>query len=156
NMFKKLLPRRIGPYKIIKKISHVAYELELPASMHVHPVFHISKLTPAVKTTRFTDRITLPPVTVVNSEGEEEFVIEKILRKRKQGKNFKYLVKWKGYPESDASWESAETVSDCEALDIFEEQERNEQSIKKIDESAQTQAQDATDTLRRSSRVPKP
>ncbi|WMV47156.1 hypothetical protein MTR67_040541 [Solanum verrucosum] len=37
----KLSPRYIGPYRIVKRVGNVAYELELAA---VHPVFHISML----------------------------------------------------------------------------------------------------------------
>ncbi|WMV32501.1 hypothetical protein MTR67_025886 [Solanum verrucosum] len=39
----KLSPRYIGPYRISKRISKVAYELELPQELEaVHLVFHIS------------------------------------------------------------------------------------------------------------------
>ncbi|WMV10179.1 hypothetical protein MTR67_003564 [Solanum verrucosum] len=41
----KLSTRYIGPYRIAKRISNVAYELELPQELEaVHPVFHISML----------------------------------------------------------------------------------------------------------------
>jgi hypothetical protein len=41
----KLVPQYIGPYRIIKKIGAVAYQLELPLQMvDVHDIFHISQL----------------------------------------------------------------------------------------------------------------
>ena len=39
----KLSPRYVGPYKILKRVGKVPFELELPAELAtVHPVFHIS------------------------------------------------------------------------------------------------------------------
>ena len=41
----KLSPRYVGPYKVMRRIGKVAYELELPSEMDlVHPVFHVSML----------------------------------------------------------------------------------------------------------------
>ena len=45
----KLSPRYVGPYKIMKRVGKVAYELELPAELAaVHPVFHILLLKKCV------------------------------------------------------------------------------------------------------------
>ena len=41
---KKLLPRYIGPFKILKKVGTQAYELELPPTMKMYDVFHVSLL----------------------------------------------------------------------------------------------------------------
>ena len=44
----KLAPRFYGPYQINKKISHVAYALELLATIRIHNVFHASCLNKVI------------------------------------------------------------------------------------------------------------
>ena len=41
---RKLAPKRYGPFTITKKISTVAYRLDLPSHMRIHNVFHIDLL----------------------------------------------------------------------------------------------------------------
>ena len=45
----KLCPRYVGPYKILKRVGTVAYEVELPAELAaMHQVFHILLLKKCV------------------------------------------------------------------------------------------------------------
>jgi hypothetical protein len=57
------------------------------------------------------------PVTI---EGFEEYVIEKVLAERKNRNKLQYLVQWKHYPLSDASWEPLQNVAGNEALLEFQ------------------------------------
>nr|XP_012574071.1 uncharacterized protein LOC101492935 [Cicer arietinum] len=42
---KKLIPKFIGPYQILKRIGLVAYKVALPPILsHIHDVFHVSQL----------------------------------------------------------------------------------------------------------------
>ena len=39
-------------------------------------------------------------------EGEEVYEVETILKHRRRGRGYQYYVKWKGYPITEATWES--------------------------------------------------
>ena len=42
---KKLTPKFIGPYQILRRIGPVAYEIALPPSLdNIHNIFHVSQL----------------------------------------------------------------------------------------------------------------
>jgi hypothetical protein len=105
----KLMPRFIGPLRVKKVISDVAYEVELPPNLKVHPVFHVSKLKPFQADTMYNrnQSMTRPPPDII--DGEEEYEVERILDKRirrqGRGSRMEYLVKWKGYPEYESTWE---------------------------------------------------
>jgi len=73
----KLDYKRLGKFPIIQKVSSHAYKLDLPTSMKIHPVFHISLLEPA-STDPLPGQIqpTPPPVII---EEEPEWEVEEIL-----------------------------------------------------------------------------
>lgn len=43
---RKLSPRQLGPYKVLKCTNELTYRLHLSPSMHQHPIFHIDHLSP--------------------------------------------------------------------------------------------------------------
>ncbi len=106
----KLTPKHLGPFKITQEISPVAYCLELPVNWQIHDVFHASLLTPYHETQAHGPNFTRPPPDLIN--GEEEYEVERIVAHRQfgQSKKLQYLIKWKGYPESDNTWEPADQV----------------------------------------------
>jgi len=103
---KKLDDRRAGPFIVEEKISPVAYRLKLPVSWRVHPVFHISLLRPANVNDNLhpADEVERPPPDIINQE--EEYEVEDIIDHRGSRHRRQYLVKWRGYPPSEATWET--------------------------------------------------
>src|SRR5712671_5016691 len=106
----KLAPRRQGPFRINKVISPVAYQLALPLSWGIHDVFHASLLLPYKETTAHGPNFERPPPDLI--EDQEEYEVEAIVNHRHYGRQHRlqYLIKWKGYPSSDNTWEPEENV----------------------------------------------
>ncbi|CAJ0936995.1 unnamed protein product [Ranitomeya imitator] len=105
----KLGHKYIGPYKINKIVSAAACRLQLPRTMRIHPVFHVSLLKAAVPNT-FPGRSSPQPDPVL-IDGQEEFVVKKILDSRLYRNQLQYLIKWQGYPVEDNSWELVDNIN---------------------------------------------
>ena len=118
---RKLDFKQQGKFKIVRQVSPYAYELELPASMKIHPVFHTSLLSPAGNNPLPGHRQPEAPPVIV--DGEEEWEIQEIMdskRTRKGSQDIKYLVRWKGWDHP--TWEPYSLVEDTEALEKFHRQ----------------------------------
>ena len=104
---RKLSDKRYGPFKVVKVVSQNAYQLDLPPSMKLHPVFHTVKLRPYYPNTIPGREAPRRPPPVV--EGDEpEWEVESIKDSRLVGRHgFQYLVKWKGFPHEESTWEPA-------------------------------------------------
>jgi hypothetical protein len=118
----KLSPKFVGPFPVSRVVSNVAYELELPATMKIHPVFHVSKLR-AYKdgNEQFPERKQeeqARPVSEEQIDGEDawevEQVVDKRVRQRGRARAVEYLVRWKGYPDWEKTWEPARNLRGAE------------------------------------------
>ena len=106
NCPQKLQRRFVGPFEIVKKISRAAYELRLPDSWLMHPVFHISLLKP------WRESIWSSPVDLqpddIEPAAKPTYEVERILRWRRvqvgRTKTREFLVTWHGYPLEEAMW----------------------------------------------------
>ena len=119
---KKLMGKFIGPFRVKRVVSPVAYELDLPSTMRIHPVFHVSKLKPLKSSSesdypgRASAESSRPPPELINEDGDEVWEVERIVKERstRRGRNgvmrTEYLVKWVGYPEWEMTWEPARNL----------------------------------------------
>jgi hypothetical protein len=71
----KLKPRFNGPYRIMRRVGEVAYEIEFPKGNQIHNMFHGSCLKKAVGQFINTSE-ELPPL---DEEGQLELVLEEVL-----------------------------------------------------------------------------
>ena len=118
----KLAAQRHGPFPVEQVLSPVTYKLSLPSTWNVHPVFHIDLLTPYRETPFHGRNYERPPPDLV--ANQEEYEVEKVLDARHYGRKKirQYLVKWKGYPDSDNEWVSQKDMSADKAIQEYEEE----------------------------------
>jgi len=118
----KLCPLCYGPLQVTEVISPVAYRLELPHQWKVHNAFHASLLSPYKETEAHGPNY--PGQIPDMIEGQEEWEVEKVLDSHRRGhkKQLQYLLKWKGYPEAENTWENKENMFAQELLKEFHQQ----------------------------------
>nr|CAN64786.1 hypothetical protein VITISV_014071 [Vitis vinifera] len=111
---KSLVRRYEGPFPILGKVGKVSYKVELPPRLKIHPVFHVSYLKPYHEDKDDPSRglsKRAPTAVVTSYDKEVEHIIaDRIIRRRGVPPATEYLVKWKGLPESEASWEPANAL----------------------------------------------
>ena len=121
----KLGPKCYGPFKFLKQMSLAVYWVEIPKHWKIHNVFHANLITLYKETELHGPNYTQPPPDLV--DGEEEYEVEKIIDMKQMGRWCKtyYLVKWKGYPTSDNSWEPQENIHTEELIREFQKWSSN-------------------------------
>lgn len=105
----KLAPEFLGPVPIIQVINSVTVELKLPPLLgKTHPVFHSSLLCP-VRTAIIRGAPKQVPLPI-QVGGELHYKVERILDSHRHRGHVQYLVQWKGYAVSVASWVKEEVM----------------------------------------------
>ncbi|XP_070015060.1 uncharacterized protein [Nicotiana sylvestris] len=108
----KLSLRYVGPYRIIQRISQVAYKLKMPPEMLlVHPVFHVSMLKKVVG-----DLSVIVPIeaTEVNEElSYQEIpvaILDRQVRKLRTKEIASIKMLWWNQQVVEATWETEEEM----------------------------------------------
>ena len=110
----KLSERWLGPYSITKLVRTNTVKLHLPRSMHIHPVINISRIKP------YRDRLPGQPVSapgpsIVTEDRNEEYEVEYVVDSQYKGRRLEYLVHWKGWSDTDCTWEPVSNLGNTAA-----------------------------------------
>lgn len=97
----KLSKRYYGPYKLLRSIGDMAFELQLPPSSKIHPIFHVSQLRPCHDS--FFKPLDLPPDTIDNSPQIQPLAIL-AWKDDSSSPDSKVLIQWAGLYLEDATW----------------------------------------------------
>jgi len=116
---RKLMPKWMGPFSVIRMVGPVAVKLQLPEHMRCHNVFHVSQ----VKLYRIRDgeepSFSTPPLSA-DTDGSPAWELERIVhhrpvliqKGRRKIQTFEYKVKWAGLPQVEDEYLSAEVFVD--------------------------------------------
>jgi len=127
---KKLEDKRYGPFKIKRVLSPQVYELHLPSSIRIHPVFNVVKLRPFTPDPILGRHNPSPSPLIVDGELTE-YEVETILDSRLTRSKLFYKVKWKGYPLEESTWEPTENLGNSSKL-VKQFHERHPSAPRKI------------------------
>lgn len=120
---RKLEPKYIGPYTILEKIHENAFKLDLPLNMRQHPVFNTDLLRPYIASPGEFGTRTHPRPPPELHEDDQEWEVERIEDYGLVRRSPRWLVKWKGYPDSESTWEPRSSFNNAkEILEEFEQQ----------------------------------
>ncbi|KAL0168428.1 hypothetical protein M9458_036650, partial [Cirrhinus mrigala] len=110
---KKLSPRYVGPFKILKQITPVSFRLDLPANYRISPTFHVSLLKPAGGPGENPEEETHP------GQGRGSVPGQRPTRLQTPGRGTPVPGQWEGYGPEERSWVNARDVLDPSLKEAF-------------------------------------
>ncbi|KAL0167181.1 hypothetical protein M9458_039025 [Cirrhinus mrigala] len=112
-------PRYIGPFKILRRINDVTFQLQLPPRYRIHPTFHVSLLKPCYPSATEQPGAEVEPPPPEILEPPSIYTVHEILGSRRRGGRLEYLVDWEGYGPEERSWVSRDDILDPTLLSDF-------------------------------------
>ena len=113
----KLVPRFVGPYKVLERMGEVAYKLELPEGLSgVHNVFHVSQLKKCHAEMADIPLRDTVPLEAIQLDSDLTYVEKpvKILEYASRVTRSKVIkfckVQWSHHTEDEATWEREEEL----------------------------------------------
>ena len=130
----KFRDKWVGPFRIIEMVGSLAAKLELPDTMKIHPVVHVSRLKHLEESTKFDrSQVTKPPPPVTQIDGQDAWEVECFVDEKKATKRTprKLLVRFVGYGPAHDKWLPATQLQHDLGRDAFNtllQQMRDERS----------------------------
>nr|GEV71166.1 protein NYNRIN-like [Tanacetum cinerariifolium] len=105
----KLSSKYFGPFQVIERIGMVAYKLQLPHYVKVHPVFYVFQLKPC-----YVEAATMGKFSQCDDEGLLAASPLKLLERKIVKQNnmmvIYELIQWSNGDAEDATWEKLEDI----------------------------------------------
>src|ERR1044072_5787366 len=107
----KLAARFYGPYLVTKQVGTVAFQLRLPPSARIHPVFHVSQLKKAIGGHQV--QAELPPDLEHQAELFFPDCVMSVRDIQKQDAvKRQVLIHWHGKSKDEATWEDTTVIQE--------------------------------------------
>ena len=96
----------------MKLVRTNAVKLHLPHSMHIHPIINISHVKPYHKCL-LGQPVSAPGPCNITEDCKEEYKVDHIIDSHYKGKCLEYLVHWKGWSDTDHTWEPVSNLGNA-------------------------------------------